>query len=137
MSTLRMTEAEVLDHQRRIGKVVAPPAPAVVVPPVAKKAERSELEAEFERQLRTAGLFCRAEFHPFDGRQWRLDFAWPDKLIAVEVDGAVHRIKSRFKGDLDKGAALLLAGWRVLHVGRDQIQDGRALVWITQLLMGR
>ena len=111
------------------------PLPAVPVIKV-KKAERSELETELERQLVDAGIFCRAEFHPMDGRNFRLDFAWPDIKCGVEVDGAVHRIKGRFKGDLEKGALLLLAGWRVLHVGRDQIYDGRALTWIKELLNG-
>jgi hypothetical protein len=45
-----------------------------------------------------------------------------------------HRIKGKFKRDIEKRALALLAGWRVLEVGGDEVRSGRALVWLRELL---
>ena len=57
-------------------------------------------------------------FHPF--RKWRFDFAWPDKKVAVEMDGGVftggaHVRGGHYQSDCEKGNAAVLLGWRVLH----------------------
>lgn len=68
------------------------------------------------------------------GRHLELDFAWPQRMIAVEVQGMVHRIAGRFKADMEKRALALLAGWRILEVGGKEIRSGKAIHWIEQLL---
>ncbi len=71
-------------------------------------------------------------FHP--DRKWRIDFAWPDLKLAVEVESSVHRIRSRFAGDLDKYNALVLAGWTLLRYTRKMIESGQAINEVTAVL---
>ena len=59
-------------------------------------------------------------FHP--ERKWRLDFAWPDVLVGVEIDGGVfqqratgHRSISGVMRDGEKSNAAQLLGWCVLR----------------------
>ena len=66
-------------------------------------------------------------------RKFRADFAWPDRMVALEVDGAVHRIKGSFNKSFERAYLLQLAGWTVLHVGREQIISGQALSWIENI----
>jgi Transcriptional regulator, AbiEi antitoxin len=57
--------------------------------------------------------------HPvtIDGRRYRLDFAWPDQRVALEVDGfGPHSGYAAFHDDRRRDLALQGAGWRVLHV---------------------
>jgi very-short-patch-repair endonuclease len=57
-------------------------------------------------------------FHPV--RKWRIDYAWPDRKLAVEIEGGVH-IRGRhvrpagFTKDMEKYNALDEAGWRLLR----------------------
>lgn len=126
---MRWTEADVAAFQKRRG--------AESGLKVLKRIERrSKLELALLAQMERGGLptpYCEYRWHPT--RKWRLDFAWPEEgMVAVEVQGMVHRIKARFKADIEKRAELLLAGWRVLEVDGDSIRDGRAVAWIKKLL---
>ncbi len=102
---------------------------------VKKVRHESRLEATFSLHLR-ANKFppCVREFEFFEGRGWRFDFAWPERKIAIEVEGEVHRLKNRFDGDMEKYAMALLSGWRVLRVGSKQVMDGTAIKWASSLL---
>ena len=96
---------------------------------------RSVLEETFARDMRA--LFFPAwerEYTFLEGRKYRLDFAWPGVKLGIEVDGAVHRIKSRFHSDREKHALSLLAGWRILPVTGLHVRDGRAITWAAELL---
>lgn len=54
------------------------------------------------------------------GRKWRMDWAWPDKLVYLEVDGGLF-----VNGGHNRGAQMLLTwekeneascrGWRVIR----------------------
>lgn len=45
----------------------------------------------------------------------RLDFAWPARRVAVEINGwSYHRTHSRFESDGDKAASLAAVGWLLL-----------------------
>jgi putative AbiEi antitoxin of type IV toxin-antitoxin system/uncharacterized protein DUF559 len=51
-----------------------------------------------------------------DGHRFRLDFAWPDAKLYVEVDGFnVHRTHTDFHRDRRRDALLVSAGWTPLH----------------------
>ncbi len=59
-------------------------------------------------------------FHPT--RRWRLDYAWPDYRIALEVEGGIwtagrHTTGSGFKEDMVKYNELAITGkcWRLLR----------------------
>ncbi len=55
-----------------------------------------------------------------DGMWRRLDFAYLDELVNVEVDGYEHHGGDdvRWEDDLDRNAALTAAGWRVLRTSK-------------------
>ena len=51
---------------------------------------KSKLEADLATQLRDSKIPAprrNFRFHP--KRMWRFDFAWPSKMLAVEVEGAI------------------------------------------------
>ncbi len=64
-------------------------------------------------------------------RRWRFDFAWPDMLIAVEVEGGTrhqgrHNRHEGFENDCEKyNHAALVYGWYVLRFTSDMVKDGR------------
>jgi hypothetical protein len=50
------------------------------------------------------------------GERFRLDFAWPDAMLYVEVDGFdTHRMYTDFHRDRRREALLVAAGWTPLH----------------------
>lgn len=91
-------------------------------------------ENDFAAQLDQAHIAYRREFKFLPGRRFRFDFMILGSAVAVEIDGAVHRIKGRFTGDREKGNLALLAGWRVLHVAPAQVRSGEALALLRLLL---
>lgn len=93
----------------------------------------SEGEELFALQLRAAHITGWEREYRFDKiRRWRFDFAWPDLLLAVEIEGGVytngrHTRGSGFVADCDKYEAALLAGWTVYRCTTAMIKNGRAL----------
>lgn len=70
------------------------------------------------------------KFHP--KRKWRIDYAWPDHKLAVEIEGGVWAHGRHIRGlgfiqDIEKYNALTLAGWRLLRFTPDMVQSGEAL----------
>jgi len=79
-------------------------------------------------------------FHP--QRKWRFDYAWPEKKVAMEVEGVLYRVRIGrhqrglgYEADCEKYAEALVLGWKVLRVTPGQIRDGRVIIWLKQLLM--
>lgn len=104
-------------------------------PRAVRKQERSRIEVALELQLKAKRFPKPAtEFHFLEDRNFRFDFAWPDRKIAVEVQGTQHRIRDRFHADIEKRALALLAGWRVLEVSGRAVRDGRAIQWLRTLM---
>ena len=89
-------------------------------------------------------LHCRAEklepvreyvFHP--RRKWRFDFAFPDKMLAVEVEGGMngrHQRVGGFTGDCCKYAHAAILGWRVIRATTAQVNSGDAINWTIDAL---
>jgi len=76
-------------------------------------------------------------FHPTRG--WRFDLAWPDRLLAVEVEGGAfvggrHTQGRAFEADCEKYDEAILMGWRVIRVTPRMIRDGKAIHYIQSLL---
>lgn len=132
MGSLRWTKEQLEEFEARRRPKDQPQQP-VAAPAV--KAGPSALEIRFAQQIETKGLPAPVrEFYFLDGRDFRLDFAYPHLKIGVEVQGMAHRIKGRFQADIEKRALALLAGWRVLEVSGATIKSGQAIVWLAQLL---
>jgi very-short-patch-repair endonuclease len=76
-------------------------------------------------------------FHPT--RKWRFDLAWPDKLLACEVEGGTwingaHSRGAHFESDCEKYDEAVILGWRVLRVTNHMVEDGRAVAFIERML---
>lgn len=77
-------------------------------------------------------------FHPT--RRWRFDFAWPDRKVAVEIDGLVQSGRGRHQtvqgvlGDAEKQEAALRAGWLVYRVPGPWVASRSRHVWRPQVI---
>lgn len=86
----------------------------------------NDLAAAFERHT---DLRPRREMTFFgQERDWRLDFAFVDKCLAIEVEGGVwsngrHTRGGGFIRDIEKYNALTMAGWRLLRYTPQMIAD--------------
>lgn len=103
----------------------------------------SDAEAALIFQLKAVGVsapISELRFHPT--RKWRFDLAWPDLLVAVEVEGGSwsagrHTRGVGFEGDCEKYDEAQLAGWLVLRVTPHMIDDGRALAFVERAFVER
>lgn len=93
----------------------------------------SPLEHSLAHQLDGADLPAPVREHqPWTDRQHRIDFAWPEFCIALEVEGATwaggrHTRGRGFEADCEKYNRLAVEGWAGLRVTGDMVRDGRAL----------
>ena len=71
---------------------------------------------------------------------WRFDFAWPDKRIAFEIEGAPGRGRHTtfigFSKDCEKYNAATRLGWAVYRVTGAQVKDGYAMTLAEEVLNG-
>jgi very-short-patch-repair endonuclease len=91
-----------------------------------KRESRGERLFAFHCQVNK--LTPEREFRFDQARRWRIDFAWPDRKLAVEVESSVHRIKGRFARDMDKYNALQMQGWLLLRFTYKMIQTGQPIL---------
>ena len=78
----------------------------------------SHLEQLIFQPIADAGLDLPVSQYPVvvNGQRFRLDFAWPDAMLYVEVDGYnTHRMRTDFHRDRRREALLVAAGWTPLH----------------------
>jgi hypothetical protein len=85
-------------------------------------------------------------FHP--ERKWRFDFAFPDELVAVELDGGIFAAENgqvagkhargagRLK-DYEKRNAAAELGWLVLCYGPPQVRSGEAALQVERIVRAR
>lgn len=78
---------------------------------------------------------------------WRFDFAWPELMVAVEVEGVTvrkgadgktqlggrHAHITGFKDDCEKYAWAAVMGWRVLRFEQSQVVSGFAVDMLVRL----
>lgn len=100
----------------------------------------------YERVL--TGIICQVGLpapvleHPFSkplGRKHRFDLAWPDRMLALEIDGGVwvggrHNRGQGFIKDQEKSNLAALLGWRVLRCTPQDINQGKALELLRKAL---
>lgn len=102
------------------------------------KPSESQLEAHLVGLLRLRRLPAPEREHRFaPPRRWRFDLAWPDRMLAVEVEGGLwiagrHNRPAGMLADMEKYNAAALAGWRVLRFAREHILSGEAIETIRQ-----
>ena len=71
-------------------------------------------------------------------REWRLDFAWPDLFLGVEVEGGTwisgrHTRGSGFEGDCRKYNTAAKLGYLVLRFSSGMIASGEAIAVIEEV----
>lgn len=67
----------------------------------------------------------------------RVDFAWPDRRLAVEYDGAWHGDPNRLAEDRERLNRLAAAGWRILFVTKRDMRHPDRLVADIATALGR
>jgi very-short-patch-repair endonuclease len=106
-------------------------------------AQGSDGERAFATQLRQINAppwVAELEFYPV--RKWRFDFAWPELLVAVEIEGGSwsggrHTSGPGFEADCVKYAEAAILGWLVLRVTTAMVDDGRAVALLGRALWQR
>lgn len=101
---------------------------------------RSELELYLETQLIQVGhpdFISEYIFHPV--RKWRVDFAFPDCKLAIEVEGGSwsggrHTRGSGFEEDCEKYNELAILGWKLIRVTGKMIKNGTGIRFIERYL---
>ena len=97
------------------------------------KEKREKLERKYLEGLDQAGLPIGVEQHKFHPtRKWMFDRAWPDRMLAVEIDGGTwsggrHTRGSGYEKDCEKLNEAALLGWTVLRFTSNMVCDGRAM----------
>jgi very-short-patch-repair endonuclease len=94
----------------------------------------SDAETVLLRVLRKGGLPRAVVQHSVRTRRGRrrIDFAYPDRLIAIEVDGfAAHGTRNAFESDRIRGNALEALGWHVLRFTWTQLTNDPVDVIVT------
>jgi hypothetical protein len=74
------------------------------------------------------------------GRKWRLDWAWPDRRVAIEIDGGGyvqgrHHRAAGFSEDCVKLNTAAIEGWIVLRATPQQVADGSAFEFVRHALI--
>ena len=74
-------------------------------------------------------------------QDWRFDFAWPEYMFAVEVEGVTvqggrHQRIGGFKDDIEKYHSALAMGWVVYRTTDFLIKSGATLALIEKRLQG-
>ncbi len=93
-----------------------------------------------DQQCKAIGLpqpETEVRFHPT--RKWRADFLFRQAMLIVEQDGGlfVRGRHSRGVGaelDMEKHAAALALGFRVMRVSPRHVKNGQAVQWIEKVL---
>lgn len=93
-------------------------------------------------QIAAAGLPEPVEefrFHTV--RRWRWDLCWPERMLALEIQGGVwsggrHTRGKGYENDCEKLNEGILAGWRVLWIPTRWIANGLALALIERAMKG-
>ena len=125
MTGLRWTQDQLDAHQRAgLAKV----ATKVVKYRNQKTPAKAPVATPLVDLCRVAGLpapSCEHRFHPV--RKWRFDYAWPDRLVAVEIEGGAfsngaHTRGAHFRSDCEKYNAAAMLGWRVFRYLPEQLK---------------
>jgi hypothetical protein len=100
----------------------------------------SDLEQTLLDQLAISGLPAPViEYRFHSSRRWRFDGAYPDRMVAYEVEGGVwsggrHTRGAGFTEDCKKYTEATLLGWKVYRFTGAMIEDGLALQYIEYAL---
>ena len=115
---MSITTAELARHMARIGGVVAKPRAKRFSGPVSAKKRKSRIEQQFLLRWDGPAFVTEHRFHPV--RKHRLDYAWPEAKVGMEVNGAIfggasgHNTGMGIARDAEKNNLMQEVGWRLI-----------------------
>lgn len=100
----------------------------------------TDLERYLQTQMRQLSLpepVHEWPFHPV--RKWKFDFAWPELMLALEVEGGTFRGGRHTRGmgyhnDLEKYNEATRLGWKVYRFDSMMVNDGSAAFFVEKIL---
>lgn len=89
--------------------------------------------------LRAHKIAYKREYEFHRERHWKLDFAFLNAKLAVEIEGGIgligrHQRPQGFIEDMYKYNALTLCGWRLLRFSTKMVMKGEAIAVILEAL---
>ena len=93
----------------------------------------SRLEETFALHCRASSLpTFEREFAFAKPRRFRADFAWPERMVLVEIEGGVwsggrHTRGAGFTKDCEKYCEAAMRGYTVLRFTSDHVKSGYAI----------
>lgn len=107
------------------------------LPPIRKRS--SQHEDHLAQLIKLHRLPAPSREFRFCERRWRVDFCWPDEMVAVEVEGGVwingrHNRGAGFVNDIQKYNRAQIMGYMLLRVTGDMIKSGEAIALIIDAL---
>lgn len=100
-------------------------------------AQRSKGELQLAKQMSLVKFPDFEEEYKFlDDRRFRFDFAWPDRKVAVEIEGGVyssgrHTRGAGFTKDCEKYNLATLNGWSVYRFTTEMVKNGKAVEFLS------
>lgn len=97
-------------------------------------------EEAFALHCRIESLEPVREYVFLQDRKFRFDFAFPEKKIGIEIEGATQYGKSRhsrgdgFESDCEKYNLAAAAGWRVFRFTTKMVMSLEAMNFVLQAL---
>lgn len=104
------------------------------------KSKHHDFVADLVWQIKVAKLPMperEYKFHP--KRKWKMDLAWVDRKISMEIDGGIwlpkggHTSGGGFIKNAEKRNEAQLMGWHTYHVVPSQVKSGEALKLIEKI----
>lgn len=103
-----------------------------------KKMSKGESLFDFQLKNILKVNFVR-EYIFHDTRKWRFDFAFPERMIAVEIEGATwangrHNRGAGMEEDMVKYNEAARLGWRLFRFSTGMVKSGKAIAYFTSIL---
>ena len=132
-----MIRLSAIELERLIKPKHGPKAPTA--PKGKNRVNEQVAKLQAETKLHLHGLppyVTEHRFHPT--RRWRLDYAWPELKLAVEVHGGTytngrHTRGGGFTVDREKMNEAAIYGWTVLEVTSAQVRSGQMRQWLDRI----
>ena len=72
-------------------------------------------------------------------RKWRFDWCWPEKLVALEIEGGVwqggrHNRGAGFLKDMEKYNAAAVLGWRIIRCTPKEFDKGSIITLLCKAM---
>ena len=116
------------------------------------KAKAKRIQASFLSRLSSADLpEATPEYRFWEGRRFRFDYAWPEHLIALEVEGGLygngkncpvckrpsamgHTSVTGIRRDMEKYNEAAALGWRLVRVEPSKLESGETIELLKRIL---